>query len=695
NLARNRLTFLPPFLAHLSKLERLTLSGNPITEIQTDFSQLAALSVLEFDDQKLRDHSFLAQTLQLNSLSLRKSRHLHLPDGDWMNRLRYLDLRASALTNFPTKLARVTDLEHLHVDDARFLGYIPGQDVAQRLQQFFRDTAGGKLPSALRQFYLQVLLLDTAAVKACPAEARWSALDATQSFIRQNALTLLHDILPNPLNRPDLQRVVLLGHFNELNRSQARRVLKEKGIKLGGLASGPGTVVIVGERPGKNLGRALDREMPVGVEGHLVEFLQANSEAYLTAAHDPNDPMLANLLSLLNAAEGESVMMALSFMEGGGIPEKALSRVVVLRFFHKAEAVRKQAAALLQKHQGRSFSWFLDRCFQQARREFAIDGVALLRLLCAHAELDPEILVGVLTELKLYGSAKGEALKLILEMPKPTQEKLLPQVLGPQVQMDRIELEALPEALFDLTEVMHLVARYNALTDLSPKIAQLTKLEALDLSFNQLRALPEALWEVEGLHDLNVSNNLLHHVPMPDKVHGLKALMLDRNPLEGLPDGLERLKWLELLSLYGCELGRIPDFVWEMRTLRDLELGDNGLKNLPEKVGDLRWLRTLNLKNNPIDHFPEWIGELPALKYLDLSYSRATHLPESLRQSTSLERIYLTRDESMNWEQVVDVLKDIPSLRNLYLKRGKIVREVEKMIGDRLPDGVRITLTER
>jgi len=92
------------------------------------------------------------------------------------------------------------------------------------------------------------------------------------------------------------------------------------------------------------------------------------------------------------------------------------------------------------------------------------------------------------------------------------------------------------------------------LRTLPPEIWNLTNLETLYLSFNQIKTLPPEIG--------NLTN--------------LKVLFLSRNKLTTLPPKIGKLKNLE-----------------------ELYLGDNELTTLPPEIGNLTKLENLNLYNNP------------------------------------------------------------------------------------------------
>ena len=89
-------------------------------------------------------------------------------------------------------------------------------------------------------------------------------------------------------------------------------------------------------------------------------------------------------------------------------------------------------------------------------------------------------------------------------------------------QETRVTKEAFPDPL--PKGLKQLKVNHNFLSNVPRPIvsSSLTKLEKLDLSFNQLAAIPAELCNLVGLTDLNLNNNVI--VGLPDNMGNLKKL---------------------------------------------------------------------------------------------------------------------------------------------------------------------------
>jgi hypothetical protein len=131
------------------------------------------------------------------------------------------------------------------------------------------------------------------------------------------------------------------------------------------------------------------------------------------------------------------------------------------------------------------------------------------------------------------------------------------------------------------------------LTRLPPSIAQLTKLQSLNVFANQLSALPEAIGNLAQLQFLYISEN----------------------QLTALPDAIGRLSQLQFLSASENRLTVLPDAIGRLSQLHHLDLYSNRLTALPKSLRRLTGLRKLFLQKNPdLGLPPEVLGPAQQLE---------------------------------------------------------------------------------
>ncbi|KAM9294840.1 LOW QUALITY PROTEIN: malignant fibrous histiocytoma-amplified sequence 1 [Morus bassanus] len=206
---------------------------------------------------------------------------------------------------------------------------------------------------------------------------------------------------------------------------------------------------------------------------------------------------------------------------------------------------------------------------------------------------------------------------------------------------------------------------------LSPRLAELGRLEELDLSFNRLRRLPEGLGRLRHLRALDVDHNLLPSFPAPLlELAALEELDCSGNRhLGALPEGIAALRRLKILWLSGTGLAALPEGLCQLSALESLMLDGNRLQVLPAGFGSLQRLKMLNLSSNLLGEFPAAILALPSLEELYLSRNQLTLLPPHLCQLRQLRTLWLDNNRI---RYLPDSIVLLHSLEELVLQGNQI-----------------------
>jgi len=170
-------------------------------------------------------------------------------------------------------------------------------------------------------------------------------------------------------------------------------------------------------------------------------------------------------------------------------------------------------------------------------------------------------------------------------------------------------------------------ARMNKLPEFRTR-----SLETLDLSCNNLQAVPDWVWEQENLHSLN----------------------LGANQLTEIPDDILHLR-LSQLKLYKNRLTRLPRV--SLR-LRHLNVFLNRFDSIPEQIGELSMLQCLSVGNPEIKTSPS-LARLPQLRWLTIACTQLGRLPEGLTALTELELLLAPKN------QLHELPEDIGNLQAL------------------------------
>ncbi|MFM5872448.1 leucine-rich repeat-containing protein kinase family protein [Aeromonas veronii] len=171
----------------------------------------------------------------------------------------------------------------------------------------------------------------------------------------------------------------------------------------------------------------------------------------------------------------------------------------------------------------------------------------------------------------------------------------------------------------ELCGARHLKLSEN-LTEFPTEILSLKEtLEVLDLTGNQLSALPDELAGFGKLRIIFCSENrftelpeVLGRCPALTMV-GFKANQIATVSAKALPAGL---RWLILTD---NAIERLPDELGQRDALQKLMLAGNRLRELPASLANCRKLELLRIAANRIERFPEWLQALPRLSWLAYS----------------------------------------------------------------------------
>lgn len=411
------------------------------------------------------------------------------------------------------------------------------------------------------------------------------ALDANMAAVRQGAIRVLSERLA-PL-RPSGE-VVLAGSF-DLKKAEAKALLDAVGAKVKAKI-GPSTrAVLVAQSPKGLQLQALRAGLPIGLERDVLALRDAPVEAAdagVQAALRSRDPdrTLAALDALshgvLDAALVADVLAVVHDVE---MAKKVRNAAKKLFSVSASEALQVAAAAQLKQSplaSGEEKRVARIRAIEAAAPEF--DGLTFSIALCERA---------------------GCAWTLIFERADDAEVRRL---LSANVRDGVLDLGAsgiaiFPEAMADL-DVTELRLHWLGLREVPAVVGRMRGLRTLDLSENQLAALP----------DLSA-------------LTALAALDVSRNRFTALPDGLRTLPALHTLEISadsdtGVRMRGLPDWVGELR-LRELHLRNHDFRALPDGFFALSTLRSLSVVGCRMPPPDARVAGWASLETLEVAYS--------------------------------------------------------------------------
>ena len=210
------------------------------------------------------------------------------------------------------------------------------------------------------------------------------------------------------------------------------------------------------------------------------------------------------------------------------------------------------------------------------------------------------------------------------------------------------------------TGVARCASASNTPTEALRRIEKAKETKRLDLSGLGLREIPPETYELEGLLELQVSNNNLYDVPesLLEKLTTIERLGLAGNRLRALPRSIGGLRALRGVWAHGNCLKEIPEELCECESLRNLVVGGNRLRALPENMSRLKSLEELSAPGNQLRALPD-LGSLPLLRDIDLHGNAIERLPEDMSGLRALESL------SVQGNRLKKIPKSLTTLRRL------------------------------
>lgn len=300
----------------------------------------------------------------------------------------------------------------------------------------------------------------------------------------------------------------------------------------------------------------------------------------------------------------------------------------------------------------------------------------------------------------------------------------LPSAVGNLTALDSFtfrnnNIKALPETFAKLKNLSYLCLEHNAylydddlyerlkgmnvktldlsacgLLELNGKIGGVKSLRSLDLSVNDIKALPASFSQLANLEVLSLRQNLSLNLTDVSKtlaaLSRLNALYIDQCGLASLPVEIGSLTGLKVLSLRENVLTSLPATFTNLKNLEELYLGSpnnafrlNVLQNLPLGFGGLNRLRVLDLSGNQLAALGGDFSQLTALEWLDLSRNQLPGFPSSLTSLTRLRFINLNRNRI---SEISAGISKLTQLDSLFLD-GDFFNKADKKIKT-LPDDI-------
>jgi len=128
----------------------------------------------------------------------------------------------------------------------------------------------------------------------------------------------------------------------------------------------------------------------------------------------------------------------------------------------------------------------------------------------------------------------------------------------------------------------------------------------LDLSGLNLKMIPEEVFALAHLKELDLYDNRLRSIPVTlATLTQLEKLSLSKNAIQTLPSALAALANLKEIKLDEGRLKRFPEVLLRLKKLENISLEKNQIDFVPAAVAKLENLKLFDVRKNPIVNIPK------------------------------------------------------------------------------------------
>ncbi|MDO6682382.1 leucine-rich repeat-containing protein kinase family protein [Oceanobacter sp. 5_MG-2023] len=216
-------------------------------------------------------------------------------------------------------------------------------------------------------------------------------------------------------------------------------------------------------------------------------------------------------------------------------------------------------------------------------------------------------------------------------------------------------LETFPEEIFTLADSLEVLdLSDNQLTALPDDLSRLRHLKILFASNNNFQHFPEGIGGCSALEIVGFKHNQIHHLSETCLPRTLRWLILTDNDIVRLPESIGSLGKLEKLALAGNRIGFLPDSFQQLTQLGLLRISANQLAEFPAVTLTLPKLAWFAFAGNPFCAPRQTHADFPLVD------AEALALTETLGRGASgiISRAYwqsLEQQEILQSEQWVAV----------------------------------------
>lgn len=383
---------------------------------------------------------------------------------------------------------------------------------------------------------------------------------------------------------------------------------------------------------------------------------------------------ITNIHQLVISADQSNIQKAFDMLNAVPKSKEKLTYLFILSFFHPEAAVRSTAKPLFKEIAPIGF-------YANATKELPFtkiipkSGIASVFLFTSLLEkmhqqqvLDVQVLGTYIIDFWVqswefcWKHKAVDTLALLRRVQKGTTLKLAGSI------------RAIPEEIWQLTELDSLTIINRNLGHIGEGIGQLTKLKYLNIQ-SKLAEFPVGITQLKELTELKlfISNDQFFNTVPPEVAQLTQLKELTFTSLSGnFPVNFCHMTSLERIDLGYSNFEDFPEEVTKLANLKALKLNFNENLNLSGLFGKLHKissLKNLDLSFCKLNELPSEIALLDQVEHLNLSGCHLRTLPAHIEDMVSLKYLDLSHNQ---FEALPEILHKLPCLEQVKTNTGKV-----------------------
>jgi len=222
---------------------------------------------------------------------------------------------------------------------------------------------------------------------------------------------------------------------------------------------------------------------------------------------------------------------------------------------------------------------------------------------------------------------------------------------------------SLEEALKAPLRVSELSLEGKNLKRFPASILTFKNIHTLNISYNRIDSIPTNLFDkCRKLRMVQYAGNELKEVPAVLFHPALKVLDVSENNLTAIPDGVSKCTQLEELDLHSNRITAYPSSSFVLKSLKSLILSGNPLTSLGSWVLNQPTLKILFIDNTPIEDLPENMCQMNALRFLNIEENAIKELPPCFCELKKL-KVMMVSGSALSEAKLMEVNRCLPDLQ--------------------------------